>query len=149
MYPLALHMSGTLFTELHLQLGVIWPCSSLASSCTIPYSTIMNSCWCHTYGDMKRSNGHSGWVSSPEGAQEPPVKGIGLAFLKKDFIYFREGKGGREGNIKVWLTLLRPLLGTWPATQACAPTGEWTGDPLICRLALNHWITPATVGLAF
>ena len=29
------------------------------------------------------------------------------------------------------------LLGTWPATQACALTGNRTGDPLACRLALN------------
>ena len=26
-----------------------------------------------------------------------------------------------------------PLLGTWPATQACALTGNWTGDPLVHR----------------
>ena len=28
----------------------------------------------------------------------------------------------RERNISVWLPLVRPLLGTWPATQACALT---------------------------
>ena len=47
-----------------------------------------------------------------------------FSFLKNYFIYlfiFREGKGGRrEGNINVWLLLTYPLLGTWPATQACA-----------------------------
>ena len=30
-----------------------------------------------------------------------------------------------------------PLLGTWPATQACALTGNGTGVPLVCRPALN------------
>ena len=30
-----------------------------------------------------------------------------------------------------------PLLGTWPATQACALTGNQTGDPLICIPVLN------------
>ena len=30
-----------------------------------------------------------------------------------------------------------PLLGTWPATQACALNGNRTGDPLVCRPALN------------
>ena len=30
-----------------------------------------------------------------------------------------------------------PLLGTWPATQACALTGNRTRDPLVCRWALN------------
>ena len=61
-------------------------------------------------------------------------------FLLQYFIYFfREGKGGRkrERNINVWLLLSRPLLGTWPVTQACALTGNRTSDPLICRLALN------------
>ena len=59
-------------------------------------------------------------------------------FFKKDFIYlFLEQKGGREGNINVWLTPTRPLLGTWPATQVCALTVYPIRDPLVCRLALN------------
>ena len=29
------------------------------------------------------------------------------------------------------------LLGTWPAAQACALTGNQPGDPLVRRLALN------------
>ena len=45
-------------------------------------------------------------------------------FFFKDFIYIREGKGGKEGNINVWLPLARPLLVTWPTTQACALTGK-------------------------
>ena len=47
--------------------------------------------------------------------------------FKKDFIYLfleKEKEGEKEGNIKVWLPLARPLLGTWPATQACALTGN-------------------------
>ena len=43
----------------------------------------------------------------------------------------------RERNINVWLTLACPLLGTWPATQACALTGIQTGDPLVHRPVLN------------
>ena len=30
-----------------------------------------------------------------------------------------------------------PLLGTWPATQACALTGTLTSDPLVHRLVFN------------
>ena len=30
-----------------------------------------------------------------------------------------------------------PLLGAWPATQACALTGNQTCNPLVCRLVLN------------
>ena len=44
----------------------------------------------------------------------------------------------RERNINVWLPLACPLLGTWPAAQACVLTGNPSGDLLIHRLALNH-----------
>ena len=37
----------------------------------------------------------------------------------------------------MWWPLAHPLLGTWPTTQVCALTGNRTGDPLVCRLALN------------
>ena len=42
-----------------------------------------------------------------------------------------------ERNINVWLFLARPLLGTWPATQACVLTGNQTGDPLRRSPVLN------------
>ena len=62
-------------------------------------------------------------------------------FLKMIFILFLDTGVGREKererNIKVWLSLTGPLLGTWPTTQACALTGNWTRDPLFCRLVLN------------
>ena len=35
------------------------------------------------------------------------------------------------------LPLTLTKLGTWPATQACALTGNQTGDPLVHRPALN------------
>ena len=46
--------------------------------------------------------------------------------FKKRFIYLFLDRGeGRENereiNINVWLPLTRPLLRTWPTTQACAP----------------------------
>ena len=56
----------------------------------------------------------------------------------KDFIYlFVEREEGRERNINVGLPLARPLLGTWPTTQAFALTGNQTGDSSVCRPALN------------
>ena len=55
-------------------------------------------------------------------------------FFKILFI-FREGKRGR--NINVWLPLVHPLLGIWPATQAWSLTGNPTGNPLVRRPALN------------
>ena len=37
----------------------------------------------------------------------------------------------------MWLPLMCPPLGIWPATQACALTGNRTRDPLLRRLVLN------------
>ena len=50
-------------------------------------------------------------------------------YLFEDFIYLilERGEGRekeRKRNINVWLPLTRPLLGTWPTTQACALTGN-------------------------
>ena len=47
------------------------------------------------------------------------------------FIFRQRGREGEtERNNSVWLLPMHPLLGTWPATQACALTGNPTGDPL-------------------
>ena len=43
----------------------------------------------------------------------------------------------RERNTNVWLCLMCPGLGTGPAIQACALTGNWTHDPLVHRSELN------------
>ena len=37
----------------------------------------------------------------------------------------------KERNISVCLPLTHPYWGTWPATQACALTGNRTSDPLV------------------
>ena len=42
-----------------------------------------------------------------------------------------------ERNMTVWLPLARALLGTWPAAQACALTGNQTSNPLVLMPALN------------
>ena len=61
-----------------------------------------------------------------------------ISYFFKDFIFRGEGREKeRERNIYVWLPLMRPLLGTWPTTQACALTENQTGDPLVSRLMLN------------
>ena len=54
-------------------------------------------------------------------------------------LIFREGKGRRKRGreINVWLPLVRPLLGTWPTTEACALTGNQTGDALVHRPVLS------------
>ena len=65
-------------------------------------------------------------------------------FLKKIYLFPERGEGRekeRERNINVWLLLVHPQLGTWPATQACAIwTGNWTCSPLVLRIAqpLRH-----------
>ena len=62
--------------------------------------------------------------------------------FKKFFIYLFLERGERREiergrNINVWLPLKRPLLGTWPATQACDLNGNQTSDLPIHRLALS------------
>ena len=62
---------------------------------------------------------------------------------------FREGKGERKRGSETSMCgcLLRtPHWGTWPATQACALTGNQTSDPLVCRPALNP-LSHASQGL--
>ena len=65
-----------------------------------------------------------------------------LSFFKKSlfYLFLDRGEGRdkeRERNLNVWLPLMHPQLGTWPATQACALTGSQTSDPLVHRPALN------------
>ena len=73
----------------------------------------------------------------------PDDRGKTLAsFFFKDFIYlFLESWEGREKekerNINVWLPLPYSLLESWPATQTCALTGNWTSDPLVHRPEFN------------
>ena len=64
------------------------------------------------------------------------------------FFIFRERKGWekeRERNINVWLPLMWPPLGTWPAIQKCTLTGNQTSDHLVCSPCSTHWATPVTV----
>ena len=64
-----------------------------------------------------------------------------MPFLK-DVIYFRQ-KGReeeREGEkhqcvVASWAPAIGDL--TWPSTQLCALTGNWTDDPWVRRLMLN------------
>ena len=64
-----------------------------------------------------------------------------LKKIKNFFIYLflerGEGTEKERRNINVWLPLMRPLLGTWHATQACALTRNWTSDPLVHRPEFN------------
>ena len=69
-----------------------------------------------------------------------------LIVLKKDFIYLLlERGGGRERGRETsmceryidQLPLTFPQLETWPATQACALTGNQTSDLSVCRPVLN------------
>ena len=67
------------------------------------------------------------------------LRRLTLFFLRFYLFIFRERRreGERERNINVWYSLVCPLLGTWPATQACALTGTPAGNPWVCRPALS------------
>ena len=59
-------------------------------------------------------------------------------FFKKEILFiFREKEKDRDRNINVWLPLACPLLGTWPATRACATTENWTSNSLVHRPMLH------------
>ena len=64
-----------------------------------------------------------------------------LKIFKRFYLFiFREGKGGRKRGTKTSMCAClsrAPYRGTWPTTQACALTGNWTSNPLVQRLALN------------
>ena len=64
-----------------------------------------------------------------------------FTFFKRFYLFIFRDRGRereKEGEkLDVWLPLARPQLGTQLVTQACALTGNRTGDPLICRPALN------------
>ena len=65
-------------------------------------------------------------------------------FLKIFFLLLERGREGEgERNTSVWLPLPRPPPGTWPATQACALSGNRTHDPVVCRLAFNPHVVVA------
>ena len=80
-----------------------------------------------------------------------PIKGyldLMCIILKKIIIYiyiYREGKGGRKRGreTSMWETpigclLFTPWLGTESATQACALTGNWTFNLLLCGMTPNQ-----------
>ena len=63
--------------------------------------------------------------------------------LRFYLVIFREGKRGRKRRREIsmckrnisQLPLTHPQPGgTWHTTQACALTGNWTGDLLVCRM---------------
>ena len=62
-----------------------------------------------------------------------------IYFLKILFIFSERGREGETRGEKTSMCgyLLGPSPGTWPATQACALTGNHTSDALISRLTLN------------
>ena len=74
-------------------------------------------------------------------------------FFLRLYLFLERGEGRkeeRERNINVWFPLAHPQLGTWPATQACALTGNQNSNFSVCRPALNplshtsqgHWLIP-------
>ena len=66
-----------------------------------------------------------------------------IFFLDVIYLFLEGGEEKekeQERNINVWLPLEWPLLGTWPTTQACALTGNPTGNLLVRRSSLSHTI---------
>ena len=51
----------------------------------------------------------------------------------KDFIYLFLKREERERIVNMWLPLACHQLGTWPTTQTCVLTGNWTSNSLVHR----------------
>ena len=69
----------------------------------------------------------------------PQIHPVTYSFIHSfihSFLFIGERRE-REKNITVWLPFAHPLLGTWPTTQVCALTGNWTSNPLVQMLAFN------------
>ena len=95
----------------------------------------------------KRRKGHLTEGRQRGGRGEADFR-IMRTYFFKSFIYllFLERGKGREKERErkkqqcardTWLPLICSQLQTWPTTQACALTGNWTGDLSIRRPALN------------
>ena len=66
----------------------------------------------------------------------PPSPLIWSMCPLKTLFIFKE-RGGEGERVRETSPLTRPLLGTWPTTQACALTGNQTGDLLVLRPTVN------------
>ena len=60
-----------------------------------------------------------------------------LCFYYYLFLDRGEGREKEGEKHQCGLPFVRPQLGAWPATQACALTGNRTYNPLVCRPVLN------------
>ena len=77
---------------------------------------------------------------------------VGILFFLRFYLFIFREKGReaeRERNSNVWLPLTWLPLGTWPATQAHAPTGNRTHNLLVPSPCWIHWATPARAGILF
>ena len=86
-------------------------------------------------GPCSRSQQHRKDVTAIEEfaqGRESRRKYLGF-FLSSAFFFF----------FNMWLPLTWSPLGTWPTTQACALTGNWTSDPLVHSPSSIHWAMPA------
>ena len=118
--------------------------SNLTSTCTLNSTLLCKITHCKIPRIRTRASflgGGSIFMPSRDTNITRSSKSFYFYFLKIFIYLFLERGEGREKdrkrNINVWLPLACPLLGTWPATQACALTGNRAGDSLVHRLALS------------
>ena len=60
-----------------------------------------------------------------------------LTFFLRFYLFLEKGEGKEREKHQCVVASYMPPMGTWPATQACALTGNQTCNPLLHRPILN------------
>ena len=115
-----------------------WPSNSIGESSILIHQVCGFGLWSHHIEESTNECFHK-WNKS----MSLPLSKISK--WKKYLFTFKERKGGRKKGRETsvceryinWLPLTHPQLRTWPTTQACALTGNWTSNPSDCTLVLN------------
>ena len=122
-----------------------WPSNSIGESSILIHQVCGFGLWSHHIEESTNECFHK-WNKS----MSLPLSKISK--WKKYLFTFKERKGGRKKGRETsvceryinWLPLTHPQLRTWPTTQACALTGNWTSYPFPGWHSI-HWATPARV----
>ena len=116
--------------------------SKLPLIAVVPFLSLFYSISLYKYTTIYLSMLIEHWIVSTLGLSQIMLLGIFLFFFLRFYllIFRKKGKKKEERNMmceRNRLPLSHTQLGTWPKTQACALTGNWTDNLWVHRLVLN------------